>query len=113
MVAQDHIHCKGVDHLLKSQLQHQEEFFFFSTYRPVKFWIYFFRSTNRPYKKHLEKIREARNQLCVALMQGSHGIEKPGKSREFVLVFFPGLEVWNFKGFRNHFCTLRPDIIDF
>ena len=28
--------------------------------------------------------------------QGSHGIEKPGKSREFVLVFFPGLEVWNF-----------------
>ena len=29
-------------------------------------------------------------------LQGSHGIEKPGKSREFVLVFFPGLEVWNF-----------------
>ena len=30
--------------------------------------------------------------------QGSHStcIEKPGKSREFVLVFFPGLEVWNF-----------------
>ena len=24
-------------------------------------------------------------------VQGSHGIEKPGKSREFVLVFFPGL----------------------
>ena len=30
------------------------------------------------------------------VFQGSHGIEKPGKSREFVLVFFPGLEVWNF-----------------
>ena len=30
------------------------------------------------------------------MAQGSHGIEKLGKSREFVLVFFPGLEVWNF-----------------
>ena len=33
--------------------------------------------------------------IC-ANKQGSHGIEKPGKSREFVLVFCPGLEVWNF-----------------
>ena len=35
-------------------------------------------------------------QTQVSVAQGSHGIEKPGKSREFVLVFFPGLEVWNF-----------------
>ena len=32
----------------------------------------------------------------VIPQQDSHGIEKHGKSREFVLVFFPGLEVWNF-----------------
>ena len=29
-------------------------------------------------------------------IQGSHGIEKPGKSRGFVIVFFPGLEIGNF-----------------
>ena len=34
--------------------------------KKLKFWIYFFRSTDRPYKKHLEKIREAKNQLCLA-----------------------------------------------
>ena len=28
--------------------------------------------------------------------QGSHGMEKPGKSRGFVIVFFPGLEIGNF-----------------
>ena len=29
------------------------------------------------------------------IIQGSHGIEKPRKSLEFVLVFFPGLEIGN------------------
>ena len=35
-------------------------------------------------------------QETQTVVQGSHGLEKPGKSREFVVVFFPGLEVWNF-----------------
>ena len=30
------------------------------------------------------------------VLQGSHGIEKLGKSRGFVIVFFPGLEIGNF-----------------
>ena len=34
--------------------------------------------------------------LTLHTVQGAHGIEEPGKVREFVLVFFPGLEVWNF-----------------
>ena len=40
--------------------------FDFDQKKNLKFWIYFFRSTDRPYKKHLEKIREAKNQLCLA-----------------------------------------------
>ena len=35
-------------------------------------------------------------ELLWGRIHSSHGIEKPGKSREFVLVFFPGLKVWNF-----------------
>ena len=42
--------------------------FFFSLIYLIKIEILtFFRSTDRPYKKCLEKIREAKNQLCLAL----------------------------------------------
>ena len=42
----------------------------------------------------------------TAYNQGSHGIEKPGKSLEFVLVFFPGLEIGNFLENREISCKV-------
>ena len=34
--------------------------------------------------------------VILFFSQGSHGIEKPGKSRELAMVFFPCLEIWYF-----------------
>ena len=66
--------------------------------RRVHYWsccIVFLRGFNSG--KHIVTIYESPLVKVVRVVtQGSHGIENPGKSREFVLVFFPGLEVWNF-----------------
>ena len=48
--------------------------------------------------------------IPLHVIQGSHGIEKPGKSRGFVIVFFPGLEIGNFLENREISCKVGKKI---
>ena len=50
--------------MLTQQIAHYSYIAIYSKWQKLRLW-FFFRSTDRPYKKCIEKIREAKNQLSL------------------------------------------------